>query len=320
MSSSTVASPTQLKPASTAQREMVSVSLAQRLAAYRELAKPRIAVMVLISMGVGYALASADTWQTLPLLHASLGVFFAVVASSALNQAFEARTDQLMERTRLRPIPAGKLTIREVLVFSFLCAVLSTLYLCLTVNVTTGLLTASTILLYAGIYTPLKRSSTLCTAVGAIPGAAPPLIGWAAAGGDLSAPAFSLFAILFVWQFPHFHAIAWMYKDQYLGAGLKMLPGEGRTGIIGPIAFGYALVLIPVSLLPRQFGLSGDFYAGVATTLGLMYAFAAWRFSRKETRVNARKLLFASLIYLPGVLIALVFDHFRLLHFLIHTN
>lgn len=298
---------------------VVRLPFALRLSSYLELAKPRIAVMVLIALGVGYTLSSADNWQMWPLVNAGLGVFFAVVASSALNQVFERKTDARMMRTQDRPIPSGRLTAQEVTLFAGCCAIFSVTYLAVTVNPLTALLTALTILLYAGVYTPLKRYSTVCTAIGAIPGAAPPVIGWAAAGGDLNLPAFSLFAILFVWQFPHFLAIAWMYKDDYQSAGLQMLPGAGRLGIVGPIALAYAVVLIPISLLPHRYALAGDFYAGVALTLGLVYAYAAFRFCLEESRTTARWVLFASLVYLPGVLLAMVFDHFRLLSMLISS-
>ncbi|WP_417847869.1 heme o synthase [Thalassoglobus sp.] len=289
-------------------------SIATRLACYAEMAKPRIALMVLLSMGVGYLLGSEGVWRLTPLLNASIGVVLAVFSASALNQVYERHTDAKMARTENRPLPSGKLTTSEVLLFAIACSIVSFIYLLLTVNPLTAVLTATTTVLYAGVYTPLKRHTTFCTAVGAIPGAAPPVLGWVAAGGSLDIVAFSLFAILFVWQFPHFLAIAWMYHDQYAGAGLKMVPGAGRPKVIGAISLGYALVLLPVSLLPTHFGLAGDFYAVVAILLGIVYAVAAFGFYRDESRQQARRLLFASLIYLPGVLLAMTFDHLRLLN------
>ncbi len=288
--------------------------MSARIASYSELAKPRIALMVLLSMGVGYLLGSQGSWKLLPLINAGIGVVLAVVSASALNQVIERKTDALMPRTESRPLPTGKLTTTEVLIFALLCSVVSFVYLLLTVNTLTAVLTAATTVLYAGIYTPLKRYTSFCTAVGAIPGAAPPVLGWVAAGGNLDIVAFSLFAIIFVWQFPHFLAIAWMYKDEYSGAGLKMVPGNGRLKIVGAISLGYALVLIPVSLLPTHFGLAGDFYGVVAIVLGMIYIAAAIGFYREESRQNARRLLFVSLVYLPGVLLALTFDHLRLLN------
>ena len=239
----------------------VKLPLTARLACYTELAKPRIALMVLLSMGVGYLLASEGQWFLMPLIHASVGVVLAVVSASAFNQVIERKTDAKMLRTENRPIPAGNLSTREVIVFAIICTVVSFVYLLMTVNTLTAALTALTTFLYAAVYTPLKRYTTFCTAIGAIPGAAPPVLGWVAAGGQLNLACFSLFAILFVWQFPHFLAIAWIYKDQYAGAGLKMVPGAGRSKIVGAISLGYALVLLPISLLPNHFGLSGDVYS-----------------------------------------------------------
>lgn len=292
----------------------VKLPLSARLACYTELAKPRIALMVLLSMGVGYLLASEGQWFLMPLIHASVGVVLAVVSASAFNQVIERKTDAKMLRTENRPIPAGNLSTREVIVFATICTVISFVYLLLTVNTLTAVLTALTTFLYAGVYTPLKRFTTFCTAIGAIPGAAPPVLGWVAAGGQLDLACFSLFAILFVWQFPHFLAIAWIYKDQYSGAGLKMVPGAGRSKIVGAISLGYALVLLPISLLPNHFGLAGDVYGLVAMVLGVAYLFAAVGFYRVENRMTARRLLFVSLVYLPGVLLALTFDHLRLLN------
>ncbi|WP_437223179.1 heme o synthase [Planctomicrobium sp. SH661] len=284
-----------------------------RLAAYSQLGKPRIALMVLLASAVGYLLASEGQWRTLPLVHASIGILLAVVASSALNQYLERKTDRLMPRTQNRPLPSARLNSREVLYFALACGVTSFAYLMFFVNALTAWLTLSTIILYAACYTPLKRHTSLCTVIGAIPGALPPVLGWTAAGGQLDLAAFSLFAILFIWQFPHFLAIAWIYKDQYEQAGLKMVPGNGRPGIIGAISTGYALVLIPVSLLPVQLGLAGDLYGVVATLLGAAYVWSAFRFQWQESRIRARHVVWVSLAYLPGVLAALSVDHLRLL-------
>lgn len=284
-----------------------------RILAYAELAKTRIALMVLLVMGVGYTLGSHGTWQPWPFLHACLGVLLAVVSSSALNQFLERDTDARMPRTKSRPLPTARLTGVEVLAVGAACSALSFLYLILTVNPLTAWLTLATTLAYAGIYTPLKRSTPFCTVIGAIPGAMPPVLGWVAAGNELSIVPWSLFAILFLWQFPHFLAIAWMYREQYAAAGLKMIPGAGKPGIIGTVAAGYALVLIPVSLLPRQFGYAGDLYFFTAVLLGVAYAAASIRFQREESRANARRVLLVSLAYLPLLFLMLTFDHLRLI-------
>lgn len=291
----------------------LSMATPSRWAAYFELAKARIGLMVLISMGVGFILASQGTWRIAGFLHACLGVFLAVVSSSALNQYLERTTDGRMIRTARRPLPSGRLTPSEVLIFGVLVGMLGVLYLLVFVNSLTALLTLGTIVMYVAAYTPLKRITPLCTVVGAIPGAAPPVLGWTAAGGELDAGAFSLFALMFLWQFPHFLAIAWIYRDQYQDAGLKMLPGRGKNPVVGAMSLGYALVLIPISLLPCLHGLAGANYGFVALVMGLLYAGAAWGFFRNESRLQARRLLWISLIYLPCVQMGLVLDHLRLL-------
>ena len=291
----------------------LTLTRASRWSAYSELAKPRIGLMVLVSVAVGYTLAGQGTWPLGPFVHASFGILLAVVASSSLNQYLERHTDRLMARTKNRPLPSGRLSAEEVLVFGLVCSVSSFGYLFVLVNPLTAWLTLATIVMYAGLYTPLKRSTAFCTVLGAIPGAMPPVLGWVAAGGTLDVVAFSLFAILFLWQFPHFLAIAWIYLDQYRAAGLKMVPGAGREKVTGVIALGYALVLIPISLLPMQFGAAGTLYGALALLLGLAYAGSAGLFLRHECRRTARRLLFVSLFYLPGVLFVLMIDHLRLL-------
>jgi protoheme IX farnesyltransferase len=285
-----------------------------RLAAYLELAKPRIALMVVLSAAAGFILGSRGIWQPLPLMNASIGILLAVVSSSAFNQWYERETDARMPRTQDRPLPSFRLSVAEVFVFALITGVASVSYLAVTVNFLTAGLAASSIVLYAGCYTPLKRYTTFCTVVGAIPGALPPVLGWTASGAELNLAAFSLFAILFVWQFPHFLAIAWLYRDQYEQAGLKMVPGHGRPGINGAIAASYALVLIPISLLPVQLGLTGDLYGLAAMVLGGIYAWTAIRFQRSETRRRARHVVWASLVYLPAVLCVLTLDHLRLIN------
>jgi protoheme IX farnesyltransferase len=280
---------------------------------YVQIAKPRIAVMVLFTVCVGFLLGSEGNLYWPALLHACVGVGLAATASNALNQVIEHESDGKMRRTRLRPLPAGRLSRNEVLLFGSTLAVVSTGYLWWTVNALTAFLTLSTIALYAGAYTPLKRHTAFCTAIGAVPGALPPVLGWVASGAPLDWRALALFGILFVWQFPHLLAIAWIYKDDYAGAGLKMLPANGRPRVTGWIAVGYALVLLPVSLMPRAMGLTGDVYAVTALLLGVMYALAAMHFLWHEDDVSARRLLRASFVYLPIVLVTLTVDHVRLL-------
>ncbi len=201
----------------------------------------------------------------------------------------------------------------EVLLFSAACGVTGLTLLAVLVNPTTAWLTFATLVLYAGLYTPLKRRTSLCTAVGAIPGALPPVLGWTAAGGTFDAAAMGLFAILFLWQFPHFLAIAWLYRHQYEQAGLRMLPARRTAHTTGLLAVTYALVLVPVSLMPRHAGLAGDAYLWVALLLGAAYVYSSCRFAREESVQTARRVLWTSLIYLPCLLLALTADHVRLL-------
>lgn len=288
-------------------------AVAARLGDFAELTKPRISVMVLVTVTVGYTLATHGNWQWHVLLPALLGVALVASASSAWNQWIERRTDARMDRTADRPLPSGRLTGAEVFAFGMFCAIAGTLTLATLVNATTALLTLMTLVLYVGVYTPLKRHTSLCTAIGAIPGALPPVLGWTAAGGALDEGALALFAILFLWQFPHFLAIAWLYRQQYDGAGLQMLPRNRSTRVVGLLAVTYAAVLIPASLLPRSVALAGDLYLVAAVVLGLMYLVGAIRFALQESRTSARGLLLISLIYLPALLLVLTFDHLRLL-------
>jgi protoheme IX farnesyltransferase len=289
-------------------------ALVSRLADYLVLTKPRISVLVLLTVSAGYALASADRWQGAPLLHALCGIALVAAASSAFNQLLERESDARMLRTFSRPLPAGRLSTAEVLWFGIVTGACGIAWLGLFVNTATAVLTAVTLVLYAGVYTPLKRRTSFCTAVGAIPGALPPVLGWAAAGAPLDGAAFSLFAILFLWQFPHFLAIAWIYRNDYEEAGLKMLPLRGQLPrVTGLMAVGYALVLVPLSLFPSACGLAGNAYLAIALALSLAYLAVAVRFAAKESLPTARLLLWTSLIYLPLLLVALVWDHFSLL-------
>jgi heme o synthase len=288
------------------------VALAGRLGDYLELTKPRISVLVLVAVSVGFALGSQGTVQFPLLAHALFGIALVAAGSSALNQFLERETDRLMPRTARRPLPSGRLMAGEVLAFGILSGVLGVFYLASFTNVLTALLTALTLLVYVLLYTPLKRTTALCTAIGAIPGALPPVLGWTAAGGSLNIETFCLFAILFLWQFPHFLAIAWIYREQYLKADLHMLPSR-RQGVTGFLATGYALTLIPVSLLPARYGIAGDAYFLTALILGLGYCLCAVRFMGSESLQTARGLLWSSLLYLPLLLFALTWDHFRLL-------
>ncbi len=226
----------------------------------------------------------------------------------------ERRTDALMARTANRPLPAGRLQPFEVAAFGLVCGTAGLGLLVLEVNRTTALLAFLTLVLYVAAYTPLKRYTALSTAIGAIPGALPPVLGWTASGAGLGWEAFSLFAVLFLWQFPHFLAIAWLYRDDYAAAGLRMLPGgTPRRGLTGLSASVYAAVLIPVSLMPGQVALAGGSYRMAALLLGLGYLAAALRFFAKNRGRRPADCCIVRLIYLPVLLSVLTWDHVRLL-------
>jgi len=305
-------------PESIAAKPLISTPVLRRVSAratdYLRLTQPRIAVMALLTVVIGYVLGSAGQVQLAPLLHALFGIGLVAAGSSALNQWMERERDGRMQRTVSRPLPAGRLTSREALLFGLATGVGGLLYLAWTSNLLTLLLAATTLLMYVTIYTPLKSRTALCTAVGAIPGALPPVLGWTAAGGPADMRAVTLFSLLFLWQFPHFLAIAWLYRHDYQNAGFKMLPSASRTRrVTGLLAVAYAAALIPVSLLPAEVALAGPRFSLVAGVLGLMYLLSALRFLLDETPRTARGLILTSIVYLPLILIAMTWDHLQLL-------
>jgi protoheme IX farnesyltransferase len=294
------------------------LALGLRLTDYLELAKPKIAAMALLTVLVGYTLGGGS-WEAAAVCPMLVGIGLVAAASGAFNQLIERRTDRLMGRTANRPLPAGRMQPIEVGVFGAACAAVGLSLLFVAVNATTALLAGLTLVLYIGAYTPLKKYTALSTAVGAMPGALPPILGWTASGAELGWGAFSLFAILFVWQFPHFLAIAWLYRGDYQAAGLRMLPGGCESAgdrprpVVGLLACGYAAVLVPVSLLPGELALAGGTYRIAALLLSLGYLAAAVRFVAHQSRDTARGLLYSSLVYLPALLAVLTWDHLRLL-------
>lgn len=292
--------------------ELAPPAIMDRLRAIIELSKPKIAVMGLFTVAVGFLVGSHGLWNG-PLLISSLfGVGLVAISCSVLNQLIERDTDSRMTRTARRPLPAGRITPQEALAYGLVCGITGLAWLTTQVNPLTALLAAFTLFSYVGLYTPLKRYSGLSTVVGAIPGALPPVLGWTAAGGTLDEGALALFALLFLWQFPHFLAIAWLLREQYSGAGLKMMPQLSGRGI-GLLAVGYAAVLIPASLMLRSSGLAGVFYSLTAIGLGAAYLWSAIEFARHGTDASARKVLWASFLYLPTLLAVLTLDHWRLL-------
>jgi len=288
-------------------------SWSQRLSDYRQLTRPRILVMSAVAVSAGFVLASANAVNWVVLTSAIAGISCFVAASSVLNQVIEARTDRLMPRTAERPIASGRISRSEGIWFGCLLSVLGFFCLLFNVNVATAVTSLLTMLCYVLAYTPLKCRSGLCTTVGAIPGAMPPVLGLLAAGQSPGLEALALFALFFVWQFPHFLAIGWIYRDQYSAAGLKMLPSFSDEGFrAGWIALIYALAFVPVACLPRYVGLAGAGYLAAAMVLSLGYLFLTVRFFLNRTDLRARQLMAGSLICLPALLLCLVADFVRL--------
>lgn len=283
------------------------LTLRERAAAYAELTKPRITFLIVLTAAAGFALATKGRIDYLRLVTAMVGVGLLSSGIATLNQYLERDLDALMRRTADRPLPAGKLLSWEALVFGVGLTVLAEVYLAVLVNPLTALLGLTVVAGYLFAYTPLKTKTSLSTLVGAFPGAVPPLIGWTAARGELSLEAWVLFAILFLWQFPHFLAIAWMYREDYARAGILMLPVVEPDGrITGQQIVIYTLMLLPVSLLPTALGISGKVYFFGAIILGLLFLYSSVRAAFSHSRQEARRLLLASVIYLPLLFILMV--------------
>ncbi len=276
------------------------LSLRERVAAFAELTKPRITFLIVLTAAAGFALASKGRTNYFSLASAMIGIALLSSGIATLNQYLERDLDGLMRRTASRPLPSGKLLAWEALAFGVSLTICAEFYLAVLVNPLTALVGLMIIAGYLFGYTPLKTRSSLSTLVGAFPGAAPPLIGWAAARGELSLEAWVLFAILFLWQFPHFLAIAWMYREDYARAGILMLPVVEPNGrITGQQIIVYTLMLLPVSLLPVALGLAGTVYLYGAILLGLLFLYSGFRAAFSQSRQEARRLLLASVFYLP---------------------
>jgi heme o synthase len=284
---------------------------------YIALTKPRITWLILMSTGVGYFFGLKRAWHgsddILSLVHTLIGTGLIASGTAALNQWYEREADGLMRRTSERPLPAGKLTATHALWFGIGLAVAGFIELAIWVNPLTAMLGAVTLACYLFLYTPLKKRSSLSTVVGALPGAMPPLMGYAASYGGLTSEAWILFAILFVWQFPHFLAIAWMYREDYARAGIRMLPviePDGQSTARQIIL--YASTLIPVSLFPVMLGMSGKIYLFGALALGCWFLYTGVRVAFERSNSRARQVLLASVIYLPMIYGLMLFDRLSL--------
>lgn len=287
----------------------MSAAAANRPADLLALTKPRITLMVLLSAAAGYFVGAGGHPEAGPMAIALAGIGLVAAGTSGLNMVWERDVDARMERTRRRPLPAGRVTVTAALVFTTLLALAGVVFLAVRVNALTAVLAGLSIVIYVLVYTPMKRRSSLSTLVGAIPGALPIMGGWTAARGELGPGAWALFGILFFWQLPHFLALAWLFREDYRRGGLQMLgvddPGARQTGTHSVL---YAAALLPASLLPVVIGMGGPVYLLVALGLGLAYGWAAMRFFAEANTATARALFRLSLAYLPLILIALSVD------------
>lgn len=287
--------------------EVAPVSLAVKLGDYLQLTRPKIAVMVLITAGLGMLLAGGSLDAATVAL-TLIGTGLVTAGASAGNQLIERRSDARMTRTESRPLPAGRMTVSEVLAFTMLTTALGLACLLALPSPAAAMVAGTTFVLYVFVYTPAKRKTWLNTFIGAVPGAMPPLIGYAAARGTLTLETMPLFAILFFWQIPHFLAIAWIHRHDYQEARLKMLPVFDPSGRrTARVMIANTLLLIVVSLWPAAYG-AGYLYGVCALALGLGFLALTWKFRAAKTFAAARAVLRMSLIYLPGVLFVLFLD------------
>jgi len=277
-----------------------------------DLVKARLTFLVLLTTAVGFYMGWRGPMDFWLMAHTLAGTTLLACGAAALNQLWEREHDARMRRTAERPLPSGRLQPETVLVFGGICSAAGLIYLVVAVNLLTSVLGAATLASYLFVYTPLKRVTWLNTAVGAVPGALPPLMGWTAARGDLTGEGWALFVILFFWQIPHFLAIAWLYREDYEKAGFVMLPSLDPEGYrTGRQAVSHTLLLVTASLMPFLFHLTGVVYLCGALLLGAASLFCAAQFSRQLTRPRARQLFFISILYLPLLLGLMVLDKLK---------
>jgi len=282
-----------------------------KISDYLSLTKPRLNLLVVLTAAVGYYLAAAPALEAMPWLLATLGTALVAGGAAGLNQVYERDTDRLMWRTRTRPVAADRLSSREAAIFSLALSAAGLTLLALRANWIAAALAVLTLVSYNVIYTPMKRRSQLATLVGAVPGALPPMIGWAAARGSVTAPAWALFAIVFVWQIPHFMAIAWLYREDFGRAGFPLLPvvhPDGKSTARQAVLF--SAMLIPVAVIPFLLQMAGLIYLIGALLGGTAMVAASIAFAADCTNERARRLFFGSIIYLPVLWILLIADRF----------
>jgi protoheme IX farnesyltransferase len=285
------------------------MTVASRLANYRELSKPRIVTMVLVTTGVGFLSGCRGSIEPVVFLATMAGTACFAASASVLNQAMERKRDARMRRTAGRPIPSGRTTVQEAVILGLALLLTGVVTLNAFAPQSAFWCAATTWILYLAAYTPLKPISTINTVVGAIPGALPPVIGWTAATGTIRSEAVALFLILFLWQFPHFLAIAWLHRRDYRRGGYKMITHRDPAGWITSLqSLGYASVLVPVAILPFRLGMAGPLYLVAALILSLHYWVRCLDFVRQRDDRSARRMLYASLYYLPLVYLFLILN------------
>jgi protoheme IX farnesyltransferase len=289
--------------------QVEDAGIRERALAFLELTKPRIAFMLVLTSAAGFYMGSGSRFDALLFVHSMLAITLLAFGVATLNQYLERRIDGLMRRTASRPLPTRKVTPPEALVFGVMQCAAAEIYLLLAVNVLTALLGLVVIVGYVLVYTPLKTRTSASTAIGAIPGALPPLMGFTSASNRITLFAWALFVTQFLWQFPHFLAIAWMYREQYAKAGILMLPvvePEGKLTARQIVMF--TVMLVPASLAPFFFGVTGILYLVGASVLGIWFLWMSVRTALDRTDDVARRLLLASVIYLPLLFALMVID------------
>ena len=293
-------------------QEAKSLSARERISAYVELTKPRIAFMLVLTSAAGFYLGNIGTFNWILFANAMIGIALLAFGVATLNQWIERRTDALMDRTAKRPLPSGKLTANEAFIFGVLQTLVAQVYLFFLVNPLTAALGVVVIIGYVFLYTPLKTKTSVSTAIGAIPGAMPPLMGWTSSANEITSGAWALSAVLFLWQLPHFPAIAGMYRDQYAKAGILMLPvveSSGRMTARQIVLF--TIMLVPVSVAPFFIGFAGVIFLIGAIVLGIWFLFESIAAARAKTVERNRRLLLTSVIYLPLYFLLLSLDHYK---------
>jgi heme o synthase len=290
--------------------ETKAIGLREKLAAYVELTKPRIAFMLVLTSAAGFYLGSSEGFNFALFTNSMIGIALLAFGVATLNQYIERKTDALMDRTAKRPLPTNKISPPEALIFGIVQCAVAELYLLFLVNGLTAALGLIVIVGYVLLYTPLKTRTSASTAIGALPGAMPPLMGWTSAADGISLGAWTLFALLFLWQFPHFLAIASMYKEEYAKAGIKMLPTLEKDGrITARQIVLFSLLMVPVSLAPFFIGMSGIYYLIGASALGIWFLWTSIQAARAKTVEKSRRLLLVSVLYLPIIFALMVFNH-----------